>query len=242
MEDAQKAREAYHQQVLRKGRYNLRKDLSKLGVSVKEIREAEAKGETEMVKLLMKKYDEGEVKVPGASKAKSTTTQSAKKSTAKKGTTKRKAKKGEPVETIEEEVDFDNDTDLDDIDFDDDGEDTTAAAEETEEEVVEEEVVEEEPPPVVQEEQSSLMDKVDQLMDMQVSMAETISDLNDRLNRLASATVEVKKNTLFIRVVATNAFARIFKLGASSPIKAFDKIKEKAYKASGITPPEKKKS
>lgn len=226
-----KDRVNYVQELKKTSRYKLRKICSDRGVDIAEIRAAEASeddAEDKMISLILAKYDEE----GGAA------------SSTRKSSTKRKAKKDpEPppeTEEDEDELNFDSDDGDDDgygIDFDDDddGQEAEETETEPEEEVTRTAATEEST--VTDAEQSALEEKIDQLLDMQVTMAETVVALEGKVNKLAGALSSIKKTTLFTRTVVEISFSRIFKLGAGEPIKAFGKIREKAYDISGLKPP-----
>lgn len=237
-----KEREKFRQDLLNMSRFKIRRGCIDSGCPVNEVRAAEAEGEEAMIELLMQKYDDGEVEIPGMSKSKT--------KTAGKKTT-RKAQRAEPApepeETEEQEVEPDEPEEPEDFNEDDlwgDDGDVDPEPEEDEEppkKAVTRKAAKaaKDPEPVV--EQSGLEDQVAQLMDLQVTIAENVDALSKTVLKMAVTVEEIQKYVVFTKVFMEMGTASAFKFLKQSklanPLKHMLVIRQKAYDKSGLEAP-----
>jgi hypothetical protein len=249
-------RGAFKQAALKMAKYRLRRVMHEAGCTPQEVREAEVEGEDKMVEIILTKYDEGAIDLPGLEKsAGKAPTGSTSKKEEPKEEPKRNAKK-DPPKKEKPPKDDDDDDDPYSSAFDDDDEvkeeskanDEDSGDDEDGPHGDDESVENHEADPPRKAERkakrteestpdvSALEAKVDKLLDLTVSTIEAVVELRDVVDRF------VERHTVFAEIVKF-AFARIWKLGAAQPLKpgfgdVIAKAEEIANKALGKTPKE----
>jgi len=254
-------REAFKQAALKMAKYRLRRVMHEAGCTPQEVREAEVEGEDKMVEIILTKYDEGAIDLPGLEKSagKAPTGSTSKKEEPKEEPKRNAKRDSKPKEDKGGNVSKDDDDDPYSSAFDDDDdndevkEESKANDEDSgddedgphgDDEGVENH--EADPPRKAERKAkrteestsdvSALEAKVDKLLDLTVSTIEAVVELRDVVDKF------VERHTVFAEIVKF-AFARIWKLGAAQPLKpgfgdVIAKAEEIANKALGKTPKE----
>lgn len=243
---AKKEKEAFKQAALKMSRYRLRRALAEAGLDPKEIRDAEVDGEDEMVSVLVAKFEDGDIDMPGLEKAagkslsddddgepkrkakKSGGNKKASKSTKK--SSGRKAKKKEEEEEPEDdegEGDEDGNDDPYSSAFEDD-EGTEDDESSSDDDGYEDDETDEDPPPrkakksakkSTDDEKDGSEAMLSELMDMQLTMAEELDKMADNVRVMEQRIEFLVGESLLFHEIVKFAFARIWKLGAAKPLK-----------------------
>lgn len=254
---AQVDRENFHQAALKMSKYRLRKALSLAKAPHKMIREAEAEGAQEMVKLLMEKYDEGAIAMPGLVEV--ADKKDAGKSTERKADTSKEEPPDDPPEDPPDD-DPGDDPEEDDfgINFDDDDDDSGG---ETEEEEDPPEEPPDDPEPeddddgrqaateeqMTEKELGAIEGKLDTTMDTVTSAVEILSTLAEDMESLKTRVEKIEATTVesgfIIKVGLKRLYDMWHKAGKGDKgLSGYPKILEKAKEvALGVGKPKKDK-